>query len=264
MPGRKTADHFARLLTYEWSPGRPNIGFVSESGGTIVGTFVGIYSTRKIGGQDVNLCNLSAWCVHPNFRQHSMALARTILAQTGLTFTAMSATPEAQTLWTNLKLTQLDNHKWITAPVSAGLWAITAKSTAIRLPSLPSWIGSEVRKLLADHIKIGFLAFTLGKGEDTCLLIGVKRRALRFSYFDVLYASDWLSLKTRLGLASATAWRCVGTPLLGIEGRHLHRPPLLSRKISRQSFFVSRTLTPQQIDGLYTEIALSYALPGDS
>ena len=258
MPGGRSREHYARVLTPQWPSSHPNIGFLLEDGAEIVGCFVGLYSTRLVGGRLEHVCNLSAWCVKPAYRKHSLDLVKAILVQPGLSFTSLAATRELQEFWQRMRLKTLDHGMWIVAPLHRprGLWPTRV---VVDPQVLERELDAEERRLLADHAAYGCRGALLQGGDARCLVIAHRRKWRRVGYASILYASDWDFAAARpLALAWA-AWRLFRTPLVGLDQRRLPGRPLLAWAVPRDTFFLSPSLSAQDLDSLYSEVVLTYA-----
>jgi len=77
------------VLAPQWGGG-PNHGFLLRSGDSVVGAYAAIYSRRTHDGQEVNVCNLAAFCVLEQHRAHSLRLVRALLGQKNFVFTDLS------------------------------------------------------------------------------------------------------------------------------------------------------------------------------
>jgi len=80
-------DTWRALFEYPMVKRSPNLGFVLESHGEIVGFLGAIYSQRIVSGQVQRFCNMSSWYTRPGFRESSLSLLTAMLAQPGYTIT---------------------------------------------------------------------------------------------------------------------------------------------------------------------------------
>jgi hypothetical protein len=91
----------------------PNHGFLLRSEGKVVGSLSAIYSTRMINGILEHFCNLSVWCVAPEFRMHSVRMMQAILAQPGYHFTDLVPSTTVQKLNLRLGFKYLDTTTYL-------------------------------------------------------------------------------------------------------------------------------------------------------
>lgn len=78
---------WAALFTPPWGVHGPNRGFQLRDGGRIVGVYGAVYAQRST---DTITCNLAAFCVLEDYREHSLRLIRALLRQKGCIFTDFS------------------------------------------------------------------------------------------------------------------------------------------------------------------------------
>lgn len=258
MPGGLPAWRFERLVANPWDATAPNIGYLAEVHGKIVGYFAGIYAQRPVGDRLERFCNLSVWCVKPAHRNLSVPLARALLGQKNLTFTALTPTREAQDFWHRMRLPQLDRGRWVLAPLrSPGATrppGATADSRRVM-----AGLSSQQRRLVEDHAPYGCRPILLDPGGANCLVILQRREWGRFGYADVLFASDWhLAVRFSMVLAIVSL-RLFRTPFVAFEARRLPASPRLAWFIPRDTFFLSSTLGAADIDSLYSEVILNAA-----
>ncbi|MDR7191211.1 hypothetical protein J2Y46_004073 [Microbacterium sp. BE35] len=86
---RISPERWLAVLAPPWADG-PNRGFALLSGGSVVGVYAAIYSTRTRRGATFGVCNLAAFCVLEPYRAHSLRLVRALLGQKDLVFTDLS------------------------------------------------------------------------------------------------------------------------------------------------------------------------------
>lgn len=261
MPGGRPLAYYQRAMSTRWASSHPNIGYLLESEGEVVGCFFGIYSVRTIRGRAERICNLSSWCVAPSHRNASVDLVKAMLRQPGVTFTALAATRELQEFWRRMRLSLLDHGMWVFPPVAApqGLRPLRVVTDP---DALAQALDPEECRLLADHAIYGCRGAVLRDGDRRCFLILQRRQWSRFGFAYVLHASDWDFAAGHLLTLARVAWRLFRTPLVGMDQRRLARRPLLARPIPRDTFFLSPTLGAQDLDSLYSEVVLTYATEG--
>jgi hypothetical protein len=105
-----------RLFEYPRAKSQPNLGFVLESGNQTVGFLGAIYSERFVGGHVERFCNLSSWCVLPEFRSDSIMLLTAVLSQRGNTFTDLTSNPAYVPVKMRCGLRQLESSKLLCGP----------------------------------------------------------------------------------------------------------------------------------------------------
>src|ERR1700739_2940064 len=71
----RSAAAWAEAFQQNWSPTKPNNGFLIRHEGRIVGGIGAIYAERAVHGRTERFCNITSWCVLDAFRAQSMRLA---------------------------------------------------------------------------------------------------------------------------------------------------------------------------------------------
>lgn len=255
---RISPDGWMAAAQVPWQVDAPNHGFRLLAEGDLVGVYLAFYSSRDIAGRIERFCNMGAWCVMPNHRLHSLLLLRAMLAQKGYHFTDLS--PSGNTIPVNerLRFVHLDtrtalmpNLPW---PICLGNGRVISDHAAIeRILS-----GAEL-EIYRDHARAGAARHVVvTHGADHCYVIFRKDRRKGLPCFaSVLYVSDrdvFIRVARRIGryllLHHAVAATLMELRVIGA------RPPgsfLLAA--SRPKMFRSDSLSPDQIDYLYSELA---------
>ncbi len=84
---------FAHLTRREPPPGLPKYGYLMESGGVPIGAILLICSTMRAGDAVATRCNLSSWCVEPDFRAYAALLVSQALRHKDVTYLNVSPAP---------------------------------------------------------------------------------------------------------------------------------------------------------------------------
>lgn len=132
LDGSLTAERWARSLRPTWTTSHPDHGFLLESDGRVVGVYAGFYS--EAGGPDRQraVCNLAAWCVLDEFRQHSLRLVRAMLAQRDRELTDLSPSGTVVPLNERLGFRHLDTSGALVAnlplPVPSGVRLVSGRA----------------------------------------------------------------------------------------------------------------------------------------
>lgn len=241
-----------------WSSAQPNHGFMLREAGRVVGAHLAIYSERRVDGRDERICNLAAWCVEPARRHHGVRLLRALLGQEGYHFTDLSPSGNVVPLNLRLRFRALDT---ATALVPNLPWP---PRHGVRIVSEPGQIarsldGREL-EIYRDHERAPAARHLLiVRGDECC---------------HVMFRRD-----RRKGLPLFASFIHVSNPeLFRVAARDVHRHLLLRHAIPmtlhelrvagaaprpslklrspRPKMYRSPTLRPEQIDYLYSELAL--------
>ena len=238
-----------------WKVDAPNHGFMLRDGQRVVGTQLAFYSERLIAGRVERFCNLSSWCVLPEFRFHSLRVHRAVLAQDGYHVTSLSPSRNVVPIHVRFKFRSLDttavvipNLPWPSRP---GRTKISADPDVIE----STLAGAEL-ELYRDHAQaLAARHLVLIQDQESCYVIYRVMRHKGVPFAAILHVSSpelfhraltplsrHLLIRHRL-LVTLAELRCIG-----------HRPPLSLRAPSWPKMYRSHSLEPDQIDDLYSEL----------
>jgi hypothetical protein len=233
----------------------PNHGFMLRDGQRVVGTQLAFYSERLIAGRVERFCNLSSWCVLPEFRFHSLRVHKAVLAQEGYHVTSFTPTEKVVPIHVRFKFRSLDtsavlipNLPWPTRP---GRRRISADPDVIE----STLAGTEL-ELYRDHAQaLAARHVVLIRNQDSCYVMYREMRHKGVPFAVILHVSSpelfhramlpltrHLLIRHRL-LATLAELRFIG-----------HRPPLSLKVTSWSKMYRSDSLEPDQIDDLYSEL----------
>lgn len=260
FPTRTAADQWAdawRECVNGPGTGAPNHGFLLRDGDTVVGAYPTIYSTRPVDGELRRLCNLAAWCTHPDYRSHGIRLLRAILAQEGWSFTDLTPIPPVQRLNQRLGFRYLDtttalfpNLPWPDVP---GRVQVSADPATIR-----AHLPEPVLTFYEDHARCRWARhLVLVRGEEACYVQWRKEARRNLTVLaSVRYASNPPLLRQEMRALGRHLLLRYGTVASLVESRLSGgrvRPSLLMRKpVARM--YRSDVLAPESIDYLYSEV----------
>lgn len=243
-----------RILNCKWMAEPPNIGFVIEDNTEVKGFLGALYARRPIGGSDRLFCNMTGWTVAPEYRPHSLALMKALMAQPDLTITNFSASETVAKILRLYRFKQLDT----------GRTLLSTPLIAMRMGLAPRWrisFGqdalsrmSDADRQLAEH-HMSWSCVPVHLEDVTCArsLIVQRRRDAGRMVAEVLYSSDWTEPETWQPTVAWVALKHFGAWWLGLDARRA-MPAGLARRRPKDSFYHSAAdLAPEQIDRLFTE-----------
>jgi len=105
-----------RLFEYPGVEHQPNLGFILEFQNQVVGFLGAIYSERLVEGRVERFCNLSSWCIMPEFRASSVMLLTAALTQRGYTFTTLTPSQVATQVVKAFGFQALESSKLLCGP----------------------------------------------------------------------------------------------------------------------------------------------------
>jgi hypothetical protein len=239
-----------------WKVEAPNHGFMLRDGQRVVGTLLALYSQRLVAGRMERFCNLTSWCVLPDYRSRSISLLTALLAQEGYHFTGLTPSEGVQEILAWLRFRFLDtsaavvpNLPWPTLP---GRTRISADPDVIER----TLAGTEL-ELYHDHAQaLAAHHLVLIRGQDSCYVMYREVRCHNVPAAIVLHVSN-PDLFHR-AVIPLTRHLLVRHRLLATlaELRIIERKPHLSfKRHGWPKMYRSASLEPGQIDYIYSELA---------
>jgi hypothetical protein len=253
-----SAEQYRPLFTYPWLERKPNLGFLLTDGGRIVGFLGTVYADRIIRDRPERLCNLSSWCVLPEYRNHSLTLLYAVCRGADQTVTCLSPTPAVQKVLTALRFERLDTYKLFTVPLAqpAGLLRFPRPRLSLAPEDIARRLNPSHGDLLRDHAGTGCGHLLLEAGDRYCYVIWKRRVKFSVAFSEILYVSDQDLLLRHFELAKLRMlWRD-RTLLLAVDKRLLGRRPPVAFPYRRVTLFKSARLKRADLDNLYSELAL--------
>lgn len=251
-------ERFRNLFTYPWMPDKPNLGFVLEDDGRIVGFLSTIYGDREVNGRTERFCNLSSWFVLPEYRNQSLSLLTAVHRQGDLVFTNLTSRPAVQKISLALKYQLLDTYKLFAFPF-AQFWTLFGlpwpKVTAD--PDLiEPRLSDEHRRYLRDHRATPCRHLLLERGGRYCYLVWVRRVKQHVPFCELLYVSDPELLRRHFELVKWMIYLRGLAPLLAVDERLLGGRLPLMYAYERVTLYKSGRVGRLDVDNLYSELAL--------
>lgn len=250
-------ERFQRLFTYPWMADKPDLGFVLDNDGEIVGFISTIYADREINGRTERFCNLSSWYVHPDHRAKSLSLLSTVHRQGDLVFTNLTARPAVQKISQAMRYQLLDTYKLFAFPF-AQLWTLFRPWPAVFTDpkQIEPLLTAPQRRILADHRHTDCRHLLLGQGPDACYLVWKRRVKQSVPFCELLFVSNPALLRRHFELVKWIVFCHGRAPLLAVDERLLGaRLPLLY-PYERITLFLAKRAGRADIDNLYSELAL--------
>jgi hypothetical protein len=213
------------------------------------------YSEHLIAGRVERFCNVSSWCVLPEFRFHSLQLLKAVLAQDGYHFTNLTPTEKVMSINTRFEFRSFDTSAALVPNLP---WPSLPGRT--RISADPDIIGSTLTgtelKLYRDHAQaLAARHLVLIRVKDSCYVMYREMRHKSVPFAAILHVSNpelfhravipltrHLLARHRL-LATRAELRFIG-----------HKPPLALKVASWPKMYRSASLEPDQIDDLYSEL----------
>jgi hypothetical protein len=243
-----------------WAAPGANHGFMLRDGGEIVGVIGAIRATMRIGGERVELCNLTSLSVVPRYRARTMDLFAHCLADATLQFTNFTPNQAVERMSRLMRFRQIDPVQYVMvhAPLAwppGRLASLPEAEAEAALPeeALTAWRHHRVFPWIEWHV--------FAAGGRACLLL-YRRQAftkLRLKVASVLHVSDpEFFLGHAPAIGAQLLWRR-GLAATLIDRRMLPaRPPRTQERTARQVRLFKGRLADPEIPLIYSELA---ALP---
>jgi hypothetical protein len=257
---RNMGDHvstaaWVRAIRVPWRIDAPNHGYLLRDGDAVVGVHLAFYSRREIGGEQLDVCNLGAWCVLEEHRFSGLRLLKALLAQEGYHFTDLSPSGNVVALNERLGFSRLNT----TTALSLNASPLPSRAKVSSDPDvILAHLGPPDRQIYLDHRVTAAARHALVvAGDRVCYVMFRHDRRKGLPLFvSVLHVSDPNVLHDHFGAFSRfllVRHRAVATLS---ELRVVGRQPPLSRLIAhpRPKMYKSDVLTDDDVDYLYSEL----------
>ena len=252
------AEQYLGLFTYPWMSDPPDRGFLLESEGNVVGYHGAVYAERRINGRTVRFCNLTNWCVAPEFRQYSLHLIFPLLKLKDTVFTNFSPAPEVQPVFLRLGFQVLDRFKWFAVP-GGNLASLMNRRRAYVLTSQrqveESLEGVELQAF-RDHQGTGCQHTLVAEENRQLYVISRKRKRKGLTFSEILYASTKDMLQRHFESVKASVLLRDRTFVLACDERLYGRPPHCALRYERVTLVKGGEIDPSLVDNLYSELAV--------
>jgi hypothetical protein len=253
-----TAAQYRCIFDYPWGQNKPGLGFVLTADGVVVGFLGAFYAEREINGRTERFCNPTNWCVLKEYRHASLSLLLRLLNCGDYTITELTPIPSVEKLYRQLKFETLDTYKLFSGPLIHS-W------TLLRWPR-PRFITTHAdisaalppseRKLFEDHqgTNCGYLVVQTSAGR--CFVVWSRRVRKGIPFSEILYTTTRDTLRLHFEAIKLKIMAMDRTVLLAVDERLIgaRLPGMLAYR--RVSLFKSARLKREQIDNLYSELAV--------
>lgn len=157
---------FERLIARNPVEGYPRFGYLLENGANPVGALLLIFTTVTIRGVSAVRCNLSSWCVEPEYSGYSSLLIAAALKHKNVTYINIS--PAAHTLRTIVAqgFRCYSKGQYLALPAFCGG---RRPGTARRFDANADYgvgLAKEEHRLLTEHAAYGCIVLTVTDGAE--------------------------------------------------------------------------------------------------
>ena len=250
----RSPERWASELGTSWNEERPNYGFVLKDTGEIVGGIGAFYKTRTVHGKVEKFCNITSWCVLDKYRQHSMRLALSIINQPGYHFSDFTPTQVVSATLRFFKFEPLDER--IAVILNLPWHPFDRHKVLYRTEDIEQMLTGEALQIYKDHVTFPWLEHLLvGEKDRYCHIIYKKTQFKGLPAVMIYYLSD-AELFEKYFKFVASYFIKNGYISTHIELRFLKQVPWPAKISSgfNAKLYLSKTLSPQDIDYLYSEL----------
>jgi len=246
-----------RLFDYSWLNEKPNLGFVLTVNDEVVGFLGTVFAYRRINGKSGMVCNLTSWCVLPEYRGWSIALLMAALRDRSISYTNLTAGPGLVSIFDRIGFQQLNTQRVLMPPLlhAGTLWARGARIVSDP-EQVRALLDEEQRRIFNDHAPYECLQLALVDGPEIAYLVAKRRMARDLPVSELFYCSAPDLLMRHLERTKlAILWRQRTLALVADSGLFRSRAP---RGMTRKQVVLvhSPVFSAHEIGSLYSERVL--------
>jgi acetoacetyl-CoA synthetase len=253
-----SAAQYRSIFEYPWGKTKPDLGFVLVAGERIVGFLGAFYADREINGRIERFCNPTNWFVLKEYRHASLSLLLRLLKCGDCTITELTPIASVEKLYRQLKFQTLDTYKLFSFPL-AHAWTLLRlpRPTLItRSSALVKVLSPIERQIFEDHQGTACGYLLVQEAGSTCFIVWSRRVRKRLPFSEILYASDREILRRHFEAIKLTIMMNDRTFLVALDERLIGTRLPAMVPYRRVSLFKSARLTRNDIDNLYSELAV--------
>ena len=246
------------LFTYPWAA-QDHRGFVLADGSRIVGVLGMIFSERQIDGSSRRFCNLHNWWVDEAYRGKSLLLMRHALKLEDTTLTDLTPTPPVIEISKRLGFQELDTTARLLLPTRRdptqdGLdgFEITDSEEVIE-----EVLDESDRAIFRDHKAFELRHTVVRSDREYCYLVHARVTKHWLPYCHVHYFSNAKLFERLQAPLRAYLLRSTGARFVALDARRISGMKLpVGFDVRMRCLYRSPQVKPEQIDNLYSEVAL--------
>ena len=249
---------YMAIFTYPWMSNPPNRGYILEWEGKIVGYLGAIYADRTIDGRVVRFCNLTNWCVTPEFRKSSTRLVSALLEPDNMIFTQLSPIPEVQPIFEWLGFKLLDEIKWFSFP-GGNLFTLMNRRKASVIcdaDQIEGRLQGVELELFHHHQRKGIEHTLVVEGTQHLYVVSHKRKKKGISFSEILYVSSQKLLWRHFESVKLSILARDRALLLACDSRIVGKRPPCALRYRKIVQIKDNGISDVRIDNLYSEVAL--------
>ena len=250
---RMTIADFSAALTERWADGPA--GFVLLVDGAVAGALGTIRSRRPVGGAIRDVCNLTSFAVDPAYRSLAAALVGMATKPTDVVYTNFTPSTSVATLLAAFGFVALPRRERILLP-------LPGRSRRARFVT-----GEDVKAFVSDDsAAVGVIDDHRGTrtrwvgvevNDRRCAVALHLMRARGVAFGHVLYCSAPDRFAASAAAVARACWHAWSVPLIAWpEWQFDATAATIAVRRPRPAMMRGANVTPAQIDGLYSELAV--------
>ncbi|MBX2880525.1 MAG: GNAT family N-acetyltransferase [Granulosicoccus sp.] len=261
MNPRIPLERWYNLMTYAWTDDKPDFGRVVESGNEVLGYCGMVYADRILGTGDnkrkERVVSMSSWYLDKSLRGQGLGRAMLVdcTSDSNLTYATLTNSRKPLHIQETIGFKVLEDHRYVwrrQADADSALQIISD------VEAIKARVDKDQLKILEDMASLPLTPILmLAAGQQTLLLLSIKRKAAEVTWFDVMHVSDYehFSAFAQL-LADALLDRA--SCVLAADGRFVAGNPTTAivEKLPVPRFYHSHRLEPSEVDNIYSELQL--------
>lgn len=247
-------EHWKRLFETLWAESSGFCGYGMFDNGQAVGFLGLLFSKRRVRGAVHKICHLTSWIVLEPYRGRCLFLLQPVLRLKDTTLVDLTPSKEVYGLLKKAGFQDLETCVRFIFPFPY------FSEIAILENSDPEFSDLETsfQKIVQDHVALGSFYVKANTPSGVChlLLNRLVRKKTPFKVAYVLYAHPWEIFQKHAGSLCKAVCKHLHVWALVVDERFLQHasiPFSVQRKLAWPRVFRSNTLSPLDIDTLYSE-----------
>jgi hypothetical protein len=254
-------DKSRKIFGYQWQRDETHCGLILVDGTRSVGFLGMIFSQRRINDREEKFCNLTSWYVHRDYRSRAISMILPLNAMENYTITDLTPAKNVYKIQNKLGFKDLDAGGRLLLPFGCRLFQtkISAAELIHDLSAIEQKLEGQDLKIFHDHKPYPCLHFLLRGEGGYCYIIYTKLKRKRIPYVHLHYISDpnlfgLAYREIRQSLLSHTKASFILIDSRLVKDQKLPLSVWLPYRAPKQ--YLSKTLKPEQIDNLYSELVM--------
>jgi len=259
--GTASEEKGRKIFGYQWERDETHCGLILMDGDRTVGFLGMIFSRRRINDQVEKFCNLTSWYVHEDYRNRAISMILFLHGMKDYTITDLTPAKNVYKIQNKLGFKDLDAAGRLLLPFGRRLFQ--PKHPDANLIHDPTAIEQKLDgqnlKIFRDHQPYDCFHFLLTDRNRYCYIVYTKLRRKRIPYAHLHYISDPDLFELAYRDIRRSILSEAGGYFLLIDSRlvkNMKLPVSFCLPYRAPKQYLSKTLKPEQIDNLYSELVM--------